>query len=196
MWGLSPFMAYIVIINIIGFLIYLVNTLLYRFTAEGQIDAVLTIVSLLGGSLGIVLSILIFDRKAEKGNMMSRVFVSCILVIQIILFLVIRGHYADHITLAFWTFFDQHKILVAYLVIINFITFAAFAIDKIAAIERKSRIRIVTLLALSFFGGSIGGLIAMYLLRHKTRKDYFTVGIPLIMIMQVVLLFYAMNAKW
>lgn len=196
MWGLSPFMTYIVIINIIGFLLYLVNTLLYRFTAEGQIDAVLTIVSLLGGSLGIVLSILIFDRKAEKGNMMSRVFVSCILVIQIILFLVIRGHYADHITLAFWTFFDQHKILVAYLVIINFITFAAFAIDKIAAIERKSRIRIVTLLALSFFGGSIGGLIAMYLLRHKTRKDYFTVGIPLIMIMQVVLLFYAMNAKW
>lgn len=196
MWGLSPFMTYIVIINIIGFLLYLLNTLLYRFTAEGQIDAVLTIVSLLGGSLGIVLSILIFDRKAEKGNMMSRVFVSCILVIQIILFLVIRGHYADHITLAFWTFFDQHKILVAYLVIINFITFAAFAIDKIAAIERKSRIRIVTLLALSFFGGSLGGLIAMYLLRHKTRKDYFTVGIPLIMIMQVVLLFYAMNAKW
>lgn len=196
MWELSPFMTYIVIINIIGFLLYLVNTLLYRFTAEGQIDAVLTIVSILGGSLGIVLSILIFDRKAGKGDMMSRVFVACILVIQIILFLVIRGHYADHITLAFWTFFNQHKILVAYLVIINFITFAAFAIDKIAAIERKSRIRIVTLLALAFFGGSIGGLIAMYLLRHKTRKDYFTVGIPLIMIMQVVLLLYAMNAKW
>ncbi len=196
MWGLSPFMTYIVIINIIGLLLYLVNTLLYRFTAECQIDAVLTIVSILGGSLGIVLSILIFDRTAEKGNMMSRVFVSCILVIQIILFLVIRGHYADYITLAFWIFFDQHKILLAYLEIINFITFAAFAIDKIAAIERKSRIRIVTLLALSFFGGSIGGLIAMYLLRHKTRKDYFTVGIPLIIIMQVVLLFYAMNAKW
>lgn len=196
MLGLSTFMTYIVIINIIGFLLYLVNTLLYRFTAKGQIDVVLTIASLLGGALGIVLAILIFDRKAEKGNMMSRVFVSCILVIQIILFLVIRGHYANHITLAFWTFFDQHKILVAYLVIINFITFAAFAVDKIAAIERKSRIKIVTLLALSFFGGSIGGLIAMYLLRHKTKKDYFTVGIPLIMIMQVVLLFYAMNANW
>lgn len=196
MLGLSTFMTYIVIINIIGFLLYLVNTLLYRFTTKGQIDVVLTIASLLGGALGIVLAILIFDCKAEKGNMMSRVFVSCILVIQIILFLVIRGHYANHITLAFWTFFDQHKILVAYLVIINFITFAAFAVDKIAAIERKSRIKIVTLLALSFFGGSIGGLIAMYLLRHKTKKDYFTVGIPLIMIMQVVLLFYAMNANW
>jgi len=191
---MSLFMTYLVIINITGFILYLINTLLYRFTAEGQIDAVLTMVSLLGGSLGIVVSILIFDRKAEKGNMMSRVFVSCILVIQVVLFLVLRGHHADHLTLAFWTFFDRHKILIAYLVIINFITFAAFAVDKIAAIERKSRIRIVTLLALAFFGGSVGGLIAIYLLRHKTRKDYFTVGIPLIMIMQVVLLFYAMNA--
>ena len=126
MWGMSPFMTYLVIINIAGFLLYLINTILYRFTAEGQIDAVLTIVSLLGGSLGIVLSILIFDRTAEKGNMMSRVFVSCILVIQIVLFLVLRGHYADHLTLAFWTFFDRHKILVAYLVIINFVTFASY----------------------------------------------------------------------
>lgn len=56
---MSPFMTWLVIINITGFILYLINTLLYRFTAEGQIDAVLTIVSLLGGSLGIVVSILI-----------------------------------------------------------------------------------------------------------------------------------------
>ena len=49
---------------------------------------------------------------------------------------------------------------------------------------------------LAFIGGSVGALLAMYLLRHKTKKDYFTVGVPLIMIMQVVVLFYAMNAGW
>lgn len=196
MWGLSPFMTYLVIINIVGCLLYIINTLFYRFTGSGRIDDILTIISLLGGSLGIVLAILIFDRKVEKGNMMSRVFISCIFVIQVVLLLILRGHYADHITLTFWTFFDKHKILAAYLIIMNFVTFAAFAADKIAAIEKKSRIRIVTLLTLAFFGGSVGGLIAMYLLRHKTKQDYFTVGIPLIMMMQVVLLFYAMNAAW
>ena len=77
--------------------------------------------------------------------------------------------------------------------IINFITLAAFAIDKIAAIEGRFRIRIVTLLGLAFIGGSLGGLIAMYLFRHKIRKDYFTVGIPLIMLMQVFVIFYFMN---
>ncbi len=196
MWGLSGLMTYLIIINAVGFIAFLINTVLYTFTEEGQIDILLTIVSLAGGSLGIVLAILIFDRNAEKQNMMSRVFVFSILVIQIVIFLVLRGHYTENISFAFWEFFGQHKALIAYLVIINFVSFALFAMDKIAAIEGRSRIRIVTLLALAFFGGSIGGTIAMYLLRHKTQTDYFTVGIPLIMIMQVVVLFYAMNAAW
>lgn len=62
---------------------------------------------------------------------MSRVFVACVLVMQIIIFLVVQGHYADHITLAFWSFFDEHKILLAYLVIINFVTFAALPIVRL-----------------------------------------------------------------
>ena len=184
---------YLIVVNVIGFVLFAVNTWLYSHTADGQIDVVLTITSLLGGSAGILLSILVFDRKAEKGNMMSRVFIACIFVIQIVILLMVKGFVAKNITLAFWSFFDQHKVLIMYLVVINFITLAAFAIDKIAAIEGRSRIRIVTLLGLAFIGGSIGGLIAMYLFRHKIRKDYFTVGIPLIMVMQVFVIFYLMN---
>ena len=58
----------------------------------------------------IIAAILIFDRKAEKGNMMSRIFVACIFVIQIIILLIIKGHLADNITLAFWKFLDSHRI--------------------------------------------------------------------------------------
>ena len=184
---------YLIVVNVIGFVLFAVNTWLYSHTADGQIDVALTITSLLGGSAGILLSILVFDRKAEKGNMMSRVFIACIFVIQIVILLMVKGFVAKNITLAFWSFFDQHKVLIMYLVVINFITLAAFAIDKIAAIEGRSRIRIVTLLGLAFIGGSLGGLIAMYLFRHKIRKDYFTVGIPMIMLMQVFVIFYFMN---
>ena len=190
---LGVFEYYLIVVNVIGFVLFAVNTWLYSHTADGQIDVALTITSLLGGSAGILLSILVFDRKAEKGNMMSRVFIACIFVIQIVILLMVKGFVAKNITLAFWSFFDQHKVLIMYLVVINFITLAAFAIDKIAAIEGRSRIRIVTLLGLAFIGGSLGGLIAMYLFRHKIRKDYFTVGIPLIMLMQVFVIFYFMN---
>lgn len=154
----------------------------------------LIIINIIG--VGIVLSMLIFGRKAEKENMMFRVFVACMLVIQIVLFLIIEGYVAADISLAFGKFFSDHKILVVYLIAINFVTMIAFAIDKIAAIKHKSRIRIVTLLGLAFIGGSVGGLIAMYLFRHKIRMNYFTVGLPLMMVMQIIVLFYSMNAAW
>lgn len=193
---MSAFGYYLIIVNGIGFLLYLINMWLYSHTAEGQVDKLLTILSLAGGSAGILLAILLFDRKAVKDNMMSRVFIACVFVIQLVLFLIIKGHHADTMTLAFGKFFTDHKLLLIYLVIINFIAFAAFAIDKVNAAEHRSRIRIVTLLGLAFVGGSIGALLAMYLLHHKTKKDYFTVGIPLIMIMQVVVAFYMINVGW
>jgi len=199
------FETYLVIINIIGAVLYIVNLLLYRFTSEGQIDILLTIASLLGGSLGMLLIILLFDRKSKKENMMSRVFILCIFVIQVLVFLFIKGKYGDFgiyssngsngekININVVRFIVENKVLLYYLIIVNAITFFAFMIDKIAAIKKRSRIRIVTLLALCFFGGSLGGLSAMYLFHHKTKKDYFTVGVPLIIVMQIVVVFYFMN---
>ena len=192
---LGRFEYYLIAVNVIGFILYLINTWLYSHTAEGQIDTVLTITSLIGGSLGIVLSILLFDRKAEKGNMMSRVFVSSVLVIQIILFLMIKGHIKSELTFAFWDFFESYKLLIVYLLVINIVTLILFAVDKIAAIEHRSRIKIVTLLGLAFIGGSVGALVAMYVFHHKTKQDYFSVGVPLIILMQVVVLFFLMNGK-
>ncbi|MBQ0012863.1 MAG: DUF1294 domain-containing protein [Clostridiales bacterium] len=187
---------YLITVNIIGFLLFLINLWLGGGDGGTIVDKMITVVSILGGSFGIIVAILIFARKPEKYNMMSRVFVSCVFVIQIVLLLVIKGHIADSITFAFWEFFQENKVLIVYLIVINVVTFAVYAIDKANAVEHRGRVRIVTLLALAFFGGSIGAIVAMYLLRHKTSKDYFTIGVPLIMVMQVIVLFYSMNAAW
>ena len=192
---MSGFDKYLLIVNIIGFVLYLINMLLYTYTAEANVDKFLTVVSLAGGSLGILLAIILFDRKSVKDNMMSRVFVICVFVMQVVIVLFLKGEHAERITFAFWEFFGKYKIIIVYLVVINFITFAAFAVDKINAIEGRSRIRIITLLALAFAGGSVGAILGMYILRHKTKIDYFTVGVPLIMIMQVAVIFYLMNAR-
>ena len=186
---------YLIAVNIIGFLMYFINFLLYKFTSSANVDNLLTILSLAGGSLGIFVFIVLFDRKSVKENMMSRVFLICVLIIQIIILLFIKGFHGEELNFAFWEFFGKYKILIVYLAVINFITFAAFAIDKIHAIEGKSRIRILTLLGLAFMGGSVGALLGIYILRHKTKVDYFTVGIPLIMLMQGVVVFFVMNFK-
>ena len=184
---------YLIAVNILGFILYGINTLLYRHTANGQIDTVLTFTSLLGGSLGMVLCMLLFDRKSVKENMMSRVFIACVLIIQVVAYLFFKGARGQEITFAFWEFFAAHKYLIVYLLAINVVTLITFGIDKLNAVGHRRRIRIITLLGLAFLGGSLGGLIAMYAFRHKTKKDYFTVGIPLIMVMQAVLIFYLMN---
>lgn len=128
-------------------------------------------------------------------NMMSRVFLICVLIIQIIAMLFIKGFHGEEINIAFWEFFGRNKILMIYLGIINVITFLAFAIDKLHAVKGKRRIRIITLLGLAIVGGSLGALLGMYTLRHKTKVNYFTVGIPLIMIMQAVVMFFVMNIR-
>lgn len=69
----------------------------------------------------------------------------------------------------------------------------AFAVDKYRAVRRHSRIRIVTLLLLAFLGGSVGALLAMAVFRHKTRKDYFSIGVPMMLVTHIILLFYIMN---
>ena len=77
-----------------------------------------------------------------------------------------------------------------YLIIINLITIIVFGVDKRAAIKKRSRIRVSTLLTLSFVGGSLGGLIAMYLFRHKTKKLQFTLLLPLMLILHIAAFLY------
>lgn len=73
---------------------------------------------------------------------MSRVFVLCMLVVQVIVFLTLRGQIKDRITFAFWKFFDKHKVLIMYLGTINIITYATFAVEKLMrlSIDRELKL--------------------------------------------------------
>lgn len=143
---------YLIVINIIGFLMYFINFLLYKYTKTANLDTLLTLLALVGGSAGIFAFIVLFDRKSVKENMMSRVFLVCVLILQIITALFIKGFHGNELNFDFLDFFGRNKILMIYLGIVNVITFAAFAIDKINAVKGKRRIKIVTLLGLSFIG--------------------------------------------
>ena len=69
-----------------------------------------------------------------------------------------------------------------YLLAVNIITFIVFAVDKAKAIRGQWRVSEAALLGLSLIGGAIGGLLAMYMLHHKTRKPRFAVGLPLMLL--------------
>ena len=77
-----------------------------------------------------------------------------------------------------------------YLIIINLLTFLLFGLDKRKDKKQRWRIEEKTLFLFCFLGGSLGGLIGMYTFRHKTLKKIFTVGIPVILIIQLLLIIY------
>ncbi len=82
------------------------------------------------------------------------------------------------------------KYLPYYLIIINIITFCIFATDKSRAMQKQWRIRESVLLGLSIIGGALGGLVAMYIFRHKTQTAIFKYGMPIILLIQIVLAYY------
>ena len=191
--NLNIFDRYLLIINIIALVIYGIKVLVYKHQTRDWFEKLCMFIVLLGGSAGILLMIILFDRKAVKENMMSRVFTLCMLVIQAILLLIVKGYHGDQIHIDFWDYLMQHRILLIYLAVVNILTIIVFGVDKMNAKSNRQRVRIVTLLGLAFIGGSVGALIGMYGFHHKTKKAYFTVGVPLILLTQVVVLFYVMN---
>ena len=88
---------------------------------------------------------------------------------------------------------DLLKIIETWLVFINIFTFAADALDKYKAIPHAWRIPERTLILLAAIGGSVGALSAMYTVRHKTTHNKFRIGVPAILIIQLILAYIVYN---
>lgn len=94
--------------------------------------------------------------------------------------LLLMGALGD-IMRTFWVFF------VGYALIVNLVAFAMYAFDKRSAIARRWRTPESHLICVALLGGSVGAFIAMQLFRHKTKHLKFTVTVPLLMVVQIVL---------
>ena len=81
----------------------------------------------------------------------------------------------------------MNKLLIAYLLLINALGFGLMLLDKWKAKKNRWRIRESTLMLVAALGGSVGSLLGMYTVRHKTKHLKFTLGIPLILVAQGLL---------
>lgn len=78
--------------------------------------------------------------------------------------------------------------LLAYISIVSLVVCVMMYIDKKRAIKKEWRISEKTLLTLGFFGGALGGVLGMYLFRHKTKHNAFAFGFPLMGAIHVYIL--------
>ena len=79
-------------------------------------------------------------------------------------------------------------IAAAVLAVLNLISFGLMAYDKRCAKAGKWRVPEKTLfLATACFGG-LGGVLGMFLCRHKTKHWYFRVFFPVLLAVQIAIL--------
>lgn len=86
-------------------------------------------------------------------------------------------------------------VIIWYFVIINIIAFIVMGTDKRKAVKHQWRISEKTLWGTAIIGGSIGSILGMRFFRHKTKHRLFTVGMPFILIIQVVIVFIVLTVS-
>lgn len=72
--------------------------------------------------------------------------------------------------------------------LISFVAIVVTIRDKRAAKVGRRRTPEATLLWIGFFGGAVAMLATMKLIRHKTRKAKFMVGLPLIIVLHLLMI--------
>jgi len=84
----------------------------------------------------------------------------------------------------------DNKLLLFYLLIVNMICLWLFLVDKRRAQNGRYRIRERDLFFWALIGGATGGWLGMYLFHHKTRHFKFKFGFPLIVLLQLGIIYY------
>ena len=83
------------------------------------------------------------------------------------------------------------KIGLAYLIVANLTGFVIMGEDKHKAKKGAWRIPEKTLFLVAIVGGSIGSILGMYMFHHKTKHKKFVIGMPVILLIQLVCILFA-----
>ncbi len=82
------------------------------------------------------------------------------------------------------------QIAIIYLIVINILGFLVMGLDKHKAKMAERRIPENTLFTFTVLGGGVGTIAGMYAFRHKTKKMKFKVGMPLVLILEILIFVY------
>ena len=202
---MDPFITYLLAVNAIAFLAFALD---YVLTAKfPRLDnslvnsLVMDVFPLAGGAIGMLLALFLLGGR-NRGHRMNKDniawwFIAIVCLIVWALVVAVKFNFVNLDAsaagiLAGWNV-GALKILGIYLAIINVVAFIVFAWDKHVAAtgnDHRKRTPEAYLLGLCLIGGSVGGLLAVHLLRHKTRKWYFTWGPLAFIVLHVVILLY------
>lgn len=193
-------LTYLVGVNLVTFVLFTVD---YFIMARNDYDQdtglmdgrILSLFAVAGGAVGMLLALAVWARRVNKYNI-AWWFTS---IVCLIAWAMVCAWKWGSISLgtswdSIFSGFNPTVLrwLSIYLLVINIVTFLAFDYDKHVAMNRQGRRRLpeLRLMGLSLLGGTIGGMIAMRVFNHKTKRWYFVMGLPLFVCLQTTLFLY------
>lgn len=195
-----PFILYLAAINILAFGVFAADCAVVKLSHNGNTGffhgSVLTPIALFGGAAGMLTALTLFARHhINKRNVTWWISGMMFFIIWTVIVLIWSGA----IVVDFSSLHIPNTNILfglgIYLLIVNTLTFALFCFDKARACQHGFRLSEFTLLIFALLGGSLGGILSMKLLRHKTTKWYFKVGLPIFTVLQLGLLIIAYGAN-
>ena len=85
--------------------------------------------------------------------------------------------------------------IILYLIIINAVGFLLMLADKRAAKKSAWRIPEARLMSIALSGGCFGIYTGMILFRHKTKHPKFSIGVPIIIVLYIMLFVFLLIVK-
>lgn len=82
---------------------------------------------------------------------------------------------------------------ILYIFLINIMSFFTMGLDKKNAINHNRRISEKTLITYAILLGSIGIYSGMYFFRHKTKHIKFTLGVPMIIVLNIFIVYFIIS---
>ncbi len=79
--------------------------------------------------------------------------------------------------------------ILTYFALISLMTAVVTAADKLSAKRNKRRVPEKVLFLLAILGGSFSEYLTMRIIRHKTLHKRFMIGLPVIMLLQLAVVF-------
>lgn len=88
---------------------------------------------------------------------------------------------------------SMERAIFIYITVMSILGFALMGVDKHKAQRHKWRISERSIFVVGLLGGGLGVLLGMSLFHHKTKHLKFTLGIPLVVLVNILLFVYLLQ---
>lgn len=186
---INSFQWYLIIINVITFIVFCIDYLICMFTDwekdQNFIHTILNLFAIAGGAYGMLLSFIVLRQKIGKHNANWYTIAISLVITWTVIICAVFNTFGLNTAQGIGS--QYYVLFLIYLVAVNLVSGYFFFTDKTRTKWKTSELGLILL---GLIGGTVGGLIIMMVTGKKSSSPHFSIGFPVMLVAQTILLGY------